>query len=200
METSQDLKERHLYSIKGVFPKYIIKKFLSSYSTYVSIGIAIILYLLIIFFQQNNTFEILKEIIELTLNLLPNILGFCIGGYALIIGIGNIEALRKMSSPLQKRDNLSFFQILSSVFAGSLVLQCITLLLSFIINIILKLEIPAISNQIATIINSVVIVSVLFLSVLSITLLYYTVINLFNYGQSMHFLIRLEKVEQDERH
>jgi hypothetical protein len=155
---------------------------------------------LIIFFQQNNTFEILKEIIELTLNLLPNILGFCIGGYALIIGIGNIEALRKMSSPLKKRDNLSFFQILSSVFAGSLVLQCITLLLSFIINIILKLEIPAISNQIATIINSVVIVSVLFLSVLSITLLYYTVINLFNYGQSMHFLIRLEKVEQDERH
>ena len=200
METNQDLKERHLYSIKGVFPKYIIKKFLLSYSTYVSIGIAIILYLLIIFFQHNNTFEILKEIIELTLNLLPNILGFCIVGYALIIGIGNIEALRKMSSPLKKRDNLSFFQILSSVFAGSLVLQCVTLLFSFIINIILKLEIPAVSNQIATIINSVVIISVLFLSTLSIILLYYTVINLFNYGQSMHFLIRLEKREQNEQH
>ena len=57
METNQDLKERHLYSIKGVFPKYIIKKFLSSYSTYVSIGIAIILYLLIIFFQRKHRYD-----------------------------------------------------------------------------------------------------------------------------------------------
>lgn len=200
METNQELKERHLYSIKGIFPKYIIKKFLSSYSIYVSIGITIGLYLLIIFSQSENTFVLLKEIIELTLILLPNILGLCIGGYALIIGIGNIDALKKMSSPMKKRDDLSFFQILSSVFAGSLVLQCVTLLFSFIINIILKLEIPAVSNQIATIINSVVIISVLFLSTLSIILLYYTVINLFNYGQSMHFLIRLEKREQDEQH
>lgn len=200
METNQELKERHLYSIKGIFPKYIIKKFLSSYSIYVSIGITIGLYLLIIFSQSENTFVLLREIIELTLNLLPNILGFCIGGYALIIGIGNIDALKKMSLPMKKRDDLSFFQILSSVFAGSLVLQCVTLLFSFIINIILKLEIPAVSNQIATIINSIVIISVLFLSTLSIILLYYTVINLFNYGQSMHFLIRLEKREQDEQH
>lgn len=200
METNQELMDSHLYSIKGIFPKYIIKKFLCSYSIYVSLGITIILYLLMIFFQSENTFILLREIIGITLNLLPNILGFCIGGYALIIGIGNIEALKKMSLPMKKRDNLSFFQILSSVFAGSLVLQCVTLLCSFIINIILKLEIPAFSNQIAIMINSVVIISILFLSILSIILLYYTVINLFNYGQSMHFLIRLEKREQNEQH
>ena len=133
------------------------------------------------------------------MDLIPNILGFCIGGYALIIGIGNMDALKKMSLPMENRENLSFFQILSSVFAGSLILQCITLLLSFVIKILLKIEIPAFSNSIAIIINILGIIVVLFFSTLSIVLLYYTVMNLFNYGQSMHFLIRLEKGEQDEQ-
>ena len=127
METNQELKNSHKFSIKGIFPKYIIRKFLYSYSMLISVGITAILSFLIIYFKLENTFTLLDEIINITLDLLPNILGFCIGGYALIIGIGNIEALKKMSSPMEKRDNLSFFQILSSVFAGSLVLQCITL-------------------------------------------------------------------------
>ena len=63
METNQELKERHLYSIKGIFPKYIIKKFLSSYSIYVSIGITIGLYLLIIFSQSENTFVNIEDIV-----------------------------------------------------------------------------------------------------------------------------------------
>lgn len=199
METNQELKNSHKFSIKGIFPKYIIRKFLYSYSMLISIGITAILSFLIIYFKLENTFTLLDEIINITLDLLPNILGFCIGGYALIIGIGNIEALKKMSLPMEKRDNLSFFQILSSVFAGSLVLQCITLLLSFIIKIILKLEITVFSKSIAIVVNCLTIISILFLSTLSLVLLYYTVINLFNYGQSMHFLIRLEKKEQDEQ-
>lgn len=199
METNQELKNSHKFSIKGIFPKYIIRKFLYSYSMLISVGITAILSFLIIYFKLENTFTLLDEIINITLDLLPNILGFCIGGYALIIGIGNIEALKKMSSPMEKRDNLSFFQILSSVFAGSLVLQCITLLLSFIIKIILKLEITVFSKSIAIVVNCLTIISILFLSTLSLVLLYYTVINLFNYGQSMHFLIRLEKKEQDEQ-
>lgn len=199
METNQELKDRHQYSIKGIFPKYIIRKFLCSYSMLVSIVITFVLSFLIMFFRVKDIFVLLEDIIDITLNLLPNLLGFCIGGYALIIGIGNIDALKKMSSPMKKRDNLSFFQILSSIFAGSLVLQCITLLLSFIIKILLKLKLPAYSNQIAIIVNSLTIISVLFFSVLSVVLLYYTVINLFNYGQSMHFLIRLEKREQHEQ-
>lgn len=135
METNQELKDRHQYSIKGIFPKYIIRKFLCSCSMLVSIVIAFVLSFLILYFRIEDTFVLLEDIIEITLNLLPNLLGFCIGGYALIIGMGNIEALKKMSSPMKKRENLSFFQILSSIFAGSLVLQCITLLLSFIIQI-----------------------------------------------------------------
>lgn len=199
METNQELKNRHQYSIRGIFPKYIIRKFLYSRSILISIAITAVLSFLIICFRFKNTFDLLEEIIDITMDLIPNILGFCIGGYALIIGIGNIDALKKMSSPMKKRENLSFFQILSSVFAGSLILQCITLLLSFVIKIFLKIEIPALSNSIAIVINSLVIIVILFFSTLSIVLLYYTVINLFNYGQSMHFLIRLEKGEQDEQ-
>lgn len=199
METNQELKDRHQYSIKGIFPKYIIRKFLCSCSILISIVITFVLSFLIMYFRIEDTFLLLEDIIDITLNLLPNLLGFCIGGYALIIGIGNIDALKKMSSPIKKRDNLSFFQILSCIFAGSLVSQCITLLLSFIIKILLELKLPACSNQIAIIVNSLTIISVLFFSVLSVVLLYYTVINLFNYGQSIHFLIRLEKREQHEQ-
>lgn len=199
METNQELKDRHQYSIKGIFSKYIIRKFLCSCSMLVSIVITFVLSFLIMYFRIEDTFILLEDIIEITLNLLPNLLGFCIGGYALIIGIGNMDALKKMSSPMEKRDYLSFFQILSSIFAGSLVLQCITLLLSFIINILLKLRLPAYSNQIAIIVNSLTVIIVLFFSVLSVVLLYYTVINLFNYGQSMHFLIRLEKRVRNEQ-
>lgn len=194
METNEEIKDRHKYSLKGILPRYIIRKFVYSWSMLLSISISITLWTAVLFCCEDDLyFSFLSKVVDLILNLLPSILGFCIGGYALIIGAGNLDVLRKMADPMQKRDWLSFFQIMSCVFAASLVIQCFTLLISFVVKILIDIDIPPITDGIAQIMNAGIILVLLFLSTLSITLLHYTVINIFNFGQSTHLLIRIEK-------
>jgi len=141
----------------------------------------------------------LKKIIDKNISILPSLLGFCVGGYALIIGFGHKEMLQKMSDPDKKKNNMSFFQIMSSVFAISVIVQIITFLLSYIISFIIDLEFTSANELLCNKINIFTISLVLFFSIYSIILLYYMVINIFNFGQIMHFCIRLELKEKEEQ-
>ena len=76
METNQELKNSHKLSIKGIFPKYIIRKFLYSYSMLISVVITAILSFLIIHFKLENTFALLDEIINITLAHIRQLLHF----------------------------------------------------------------------------------------------------------------------------
>lgn len=200
METNEELRDRHHFSLKGIFVRYIITKILKSYALWVSVIIAIVLSLLI---GINNEYEqyyfTLQDLIKIALSLFPNFLGFCIGGYALIIGASNVDVLKKMSRPLEKRGNLSYFQVLSSTFAMSLIIQCLTLFTAYVIHIILELKLNAITYEIGIATNMILIFVMLLFSSMSILFLYYTIINIFNFGQAIHFSIRLDQRDQNNK-
>ena len=186
-------------SLKGVFNKYTVSKIILSRGTLISLIITIVI--IVGACWRNNTnineyYNTLSNITDTILSLLPSILGFCIGGYALIIGACSTDTIKKMSEP--QEHGLSLFQILSSVFAATLIIQCFTLVIAYIVHFCLLLEIGTDSVIMGVVVNVGMILILLFLSCISLSLLYYTIVNIFNMGQTMHFCIRLELKKENE--
>ena len=193
METNDDIKRQHPFSRIGIFNKYTKKKMLKSHATIYSLIFSLILCVIIWITGDSATYyNTLIKLSDVALSLFPNFLGFCIGGYALIIGASNIEVLKKMSKPLPNGSHLSFFQVLSSIFAASLIIQCVTLFFAYILQILVNMQLDAVSNDIGVVTNLFLIFILVFLTSMSILLLYYTVINIFNFGQAVHLTIRIE--------
>lgn len=203
METNNSLWEKilneHPTSKKGIFNRYATRKMLRSAGIWVSISFALLIVMLALHKGSlDSYYSLLNRVVDMALSLFPNLLGFCIGGYALIIGAGNINILQKMSKPLPD-NKMSYFQILSSVFAMSLIIQCFTLFFTYIVYVVLGLELCAASVVIGEITNLLLIFLILACSSLSIYLLYYTVINIFNFGQVTHFSIRLDDSKNENQ-
>lgn len=185
-------------SLKGVFNKYIVSKIILSTGSLISLIISSIFVIIICIkiHTIGESYEVLCKIVDTVLSLLPNILGFCIGGYALIIGACSTDTIKKMSNPFSRKHNLSIYQILSSVFAATLIIQCFTLVLVYLVRCCLLLELDTNLEVLGVIVNISLIAILLFLSCMSLSLLYYTIVNIFNLGQTMHFCIRKEDNKQ----
>ncbi len=181
-------------SLRGVFNRYILVKIIKSTGTIISLIFALlfVVFLYVYCDSMNELYKFLGKTTDILLSLLPNLLGFCIGGYALIIGVCSMEIIKKMSTPLDNNKNkLSFYQILSSVFASTLIIQCFTLLLTYLVHLFILLELKTSNELLGYAINILLVFILVLFSFLSISLLYYTVINIFNLGQSVHFCVRL---------
>ncbi len=191
------LKDLHKTGLEGIFTEYIKRKIFCSYGFIASIIISFICFIILSFHSDSDYYILLSKIINLNISVFPNLLGFCIGGYALIIGFGHKEMLEKMSTPLSdKKSNMSYFQITSSIFAVSIIIQIIAFLTSYFISHIIDIGFYSVNGLLCKYINISVITLILFLSVYSISLLYYMVINIFTFGQMMHFCIRKELLDE----
>lgn len=193
-EINKELKKAHPVSLKGIFNKYTVSKIIFSRGTLISLIITLVIIVGVCCRNDtsvNEYYNTLLHITDVILSLLPSILGFCIGGYALIIGACSTDTIKKMSDP--QEHGLSFFQILSSVFAATLIIQCFTLVFAYLIHFCLLLEIGTDSVIVGVAVNVSMILILLFLSCISLSLLYYTIVNIFNMGQTMHFCVRLDE-------
>lgn len=196
MKINNEIIRDHQMSFRGIFNRYVLLKIVKSMGTIISF-VATFLFVVFLCIHYDNIdslYSFLAKVTDILLSLLPDLLGFCIGGYALIIGTCSMEIIKKMSTPLKNnRDGLSFYQVLSSVFASTLVIQCFTLLLTYLVHLFLLLDLRINNEFLGKVINVFWIFLLILFSFLSISLLYYTVINIFNLGQSVHFCVRLDK-------
>lgn len=192
------MRNAHIMGIKGIFNRYTWSKLLYSNGTAICIiAVAIFMCFIICPCRTNEYyFDLLNGISNMLLSLLPNLLGFCIGGYALIIGACNLDIIKKMSMPYSDKHGFSYYQVLSAVFASTLVCQCIALVYVFSVHVIIKLDITPITETIGRIANVIGIALMLLLSGLSLSLLYYTIVNIFSFGQTIHFCIRKDGSEK----
>ena len=203
MEESHDasdesglLKERHNPTLKGIFTKHTCKLVFQGNAMWISIGLTILCIVSLTIFSNIGLIEFLEKITALNISAFPSILGFCIGGYALIIGFSHRDVLHKMSEPLgKKKSYMSYFQILSCVFAISIIFQIATLFISFVISYAINLDL-SVNAYLANIMNGLAILIICFLSSFSLLLIYYIVKNTFIFGQMMHFCIRQEVIEK----
>jgi len=126
--------------ITGIFKNYSWENFSRS----LSIPILLTTFMgSVVFLSGKNVFSILVSVIDLALSILPNLLGFLFGVYALIIGFSNIDLLKKMAEfyPEQKKQKISLYQSTSAIFSFLLVLLVFSLILCFTIKFIVSLEI-----------------------------------------------------------
>ena len=198
MQTNINIKKFHDISYKGILK--IVKSRKDEYSRPLiwCLIITIVITIILNIFDV-DTYELVKSFAELSITIFSSLLGFSIGGYALIIGFSNNSLLAKTS----KTDRYSTYQVLIGFFAYTLIIQLITVAVSFTIKLISSQNIKEITNDFTSktinIINSVGFSVILLLSIYSVILSYFIVTNLFTLGQLNNYFFTLEKLEGSEK-
>ncbi|OHD09594.1 MAG: hypothetical protein A2Y41_04725 [Spirochaetes bacterium GWB1_36_13] len=179
---NQQISDNRKTGFKGIVFNYPTKKLKKSKILYLSLFLSLI-FAILSFFYCTNLYDIFIDFNNLIISIFPNLLGFTLGGYALIIGFGNKELLKKFTIKSSKSPN-SLFQKINSVFAYAIIIQVITLGSSIIIFLINKIKIKSDFHQY---VNSFGLFLVSFFTTYSLLLLYKMVINVFDFGQLHHF-------------
>jgi len=141
--------------------------------------------------------EIISTVVDLVLSIIPSLLGFVLSGYALLIGFGNIEVIAK--KPQQKNGETSekptLYQKVSTVFAVGLIMQIFLLVFTFVLKLILKIDLPCMNgvNWVCDVINYSVFAVLVFGLIYVTVMIKDLVVNIFNFSQVQHFFINKQK-------
>jgi hypothetical protein len=132
-------------------------------------------------------------LIQLTntiIGVVPNILGFNLGAYVIITSLSSDKIINELSENTDS--DYTTFQQLSSVFAWSILIQSITLIVAFLFSFVISFELDfRYSNSI----NLVALSVLLPFSIYSILLIYRVVMNVFAISQVIHFFTIIFKLE-----
>lgn len=155
--------------------------------------------LIVSLFSSNEAIYYIALLTDIVLNISPGVIGFLLSGYAIIIGFSSNEVVRFMSNKSQKTDR-TLYQKQNAVFAVSIFSLLIGLIFAIFTNFILKTEVNFFSFDVATkIFNSVVLFLLLFIVYFSVFSIKDLIINVFNFGQMIHYLMQKQIKKQDEQ-
>lgn len=184
-ERIEDIKRKHKGNFKTLWVIYSKhKRLLKSLQLWFAVGFALIFFLLSFFCMNNtgNMIHIIGSIVNKVLAIMPTILGFSLTGYVLFIGFGSSDFLENITE--QNDLGFSFFQHFSSIFAWCVLVQSITLILSFVISFVIDLNIQ---YKYALIVNCTVLFTILLLTFYSLFLIVRFVLNMFNFSQEVQY-------------
>lgn len=190
--------EKHIPSFKGILNIISHRNTLKKLPFLITF-ILTALFLFIIPNKLNYILNCLSHLTEITLNVFPDLLGFSLGGYALIVGFNNTELIKKTS----KIDDYSTYQVLSAIFALSVIIQVFSTLLAFLIKFLFDnayLIKQIVTNDFCLIFISYAMLFTLMLSVLySLILTPYIVVNLFTLSQIVNMNHTIEQYQDDHK-
>jgi len=193
--TIESIKKDHPFSYKGVFYSYDWKEVRTSYPFWISLAISIVL-LFVSPFSKQDSFVITSFWVSQILTIFPSLLGFNLGGYALIIGFGNAELVQSLTKKGKNRKN-SIFQKLSGIFAYAILLQLFAFCLAFFGNFSIQLKFTLQQDLIRNILNYLFTFLLSFIGLWGIFILPSLVINVFNFGQMHHFKLTQKRLEEE---
>lgn len=164
-----------------------------------SFAISLFSIILPIFFPIQKL-EVIEFLANSAVAIFPSILGFNLGGYILLISLSTSKILNEVTEPDQEKgEEYSFYQKMSSVFAFSLLLQAFSLICGIALTMIIKIgKGHEIVHWLAETINSFVLIMMSFIITYSTILIWQIILNIFNYGQVLHFFIRIERLEEQD--
>ncbi len=117
------------YNPKGASLKAIFEKYWTAYGGWGALRTSPFFHFSIVFglllFVGAETGEIAKQ----ALNIFPNLLGFTLGGYAMLIGFGD-RGFHQMLSETDVREGISIMQSVSATFVHFLLLQSFALMIA----------------------------------------------------------------------
>lgn len=196
-DVARKIRKHHTVGLKGIWEillkKGTFKKFPFWLSVFLSAGLCISLNCV----SPEKSFRYLKDSTELILSFFPSLLGFSLGGYALVVGFSNLDLIKSGA----KQDKHSVYQILNAVFSLCIFLQVMTTLLSFVVSWIIKVNFFNLTTLktgvIGDVTNSIVLLLMVFSSIYSLLLTPYVVTNLFTLSQVNSSFLTIQKVKED---
>ncbi|WP_297101806.1 hypothetical protein [uncultured Draconibacterium sp.] len=192
--TDKLLKETHNGNLKTLLKIYWSNKpiFKSQYFwTAICVSTLSIIFASLL---QIPKFDILKFLAQQATSIIPSVLGFNLGAYIILISLNSTNILKEMTEPnIEEGEKYSFYQKMSSVFAFSLLLQTTSLVFGIIVSTVINLcSSIVIGNIFAEIMNILSQFFLCFVLTYSLVLIGQVVLNVFNFGQVIHFFIRTE--------
>lgn len=199
-EFLENLKILHSNSIFNLFRIYggskrIFTSPVFKLSFIISTLILILVFIVNLFFNDRSTYLALMLIIDLSLSILPTLLGVSFAGYAILLTVGDKEFVKvlidnEVDFPKIKP---STYQKIISVFAWSVFVQAFSLVLFIVIRIIVNIIGLIYLNSDFFIFGIMINLFVSFISLLSfiysILLVPQNVLNIYQYGQMVNFNI-----------
>jgi hypothetical protein len=185
-----ELLHLHKLGIRGIFVIHPFRVILKKPPFLISAGIFIVT-IILLSTATTNTQELLGSIVGIGISIFPNLLGFSLGGFALIVGFGNQGALKSMVDNAD-HGSPSLYQTTTAIFAYSLLLQTATLILIGSVAFASHLNInPSFVN--GNLVNILAISVMAFLYSWSLISVIYVVINIFTFAQCFHLYITINK-------
>lgn len=200
MSTNVDvnkLKKLHKVGLGGVIDIVFKHKTFKKIPFLITILFSVIFIVLLAILNSNKFYNVLQITADLITTVFPGLLGFSLGGYAIAVGFSNNDLI-KYSTNTEKHN---IYQILSAIFALSILFQALATIISFIITWGIKVNLNSLFNInfpiVLTYLFNGTLMLILFVSSLySLLLTPYIITNLFTLSQlnSLHFTI--EKLKE----
>lgn len=149
-------------------------------------------------FKKKNPLGLIEYIGSTILSVGPNMLGFTLSGYALMMGLSNSEFIQGLINFREEGKEYSLFQSLNTVFAVVLGMMFLTTLVGAFTCIIIKAEIslPKDLDDLTDMYNWICLFILMFLMYYTINAIKDIVINIFNFGQYVQ--VYAEEPEDNE--
>ncbi|GAB3990434.1 hypothetical protein GCM10028807_17590 [Spirosoma daeguense] len=197
MNEHERIKEDHPFSYRGILRAYDAKEIRESWPFLWSLGLSVAT-VAITGYSTKSYYEILGFWVSQVMSVFPNLLGFNLGGYALIVGFGNGSLLKAMTRK-QPNKKASIFQKLSGVFAFSILLQLTAFIMAFLINFLKEFKFEVNCQDLANIVNASTIGILSFLGFWGLLIIPNLVTNIFTFGQMHHSLLTIERIEDEQK-
>ncbi|UHG93403.1 hypothetical protein [Spirosoma oryzicola] len=197
MNERDQIARDHPFSYKGIFRAYDFSEIRDSNPFRLSIALSIGI-LFITKFSEKSYYEILTFWVAQIMAVFPNLLGFNLGGYALIVGFGNGNLLKAMTRKAPNK-RASIFQKLSGVFAFSILLQLAAFIVAFSVNFLNQYNFKSTNDLIVNTVNGSLVAIVSFLGFWGLFIVPNLVSNVFNFGQMHHSMLTIERIEAEQK-
>lgn len=154
---------------------------------YFSLGVSIVATVLLCV-ASSTTYSGIVKVVELSNSIMPTLLGFNLGAYALIIGFLSNKNLLNALVKKNETERFDRLQRISGVFAINIIAQAFTLLCSFLLKIFIDFNIQSIHFCFfgfdgILIINVLTFLFIFFITLYSVVLLIQNAINIFDFSQ-----------------
>lgn len=151
------------------------------------------------FISEKSPLYFIEYVASTILSVGPNMLGFTLSGYALMMGLSNSEFIQGLINFKEKGKEYSLFQSLNAVFAVVLGMMFLTTIVGAFVSVILKAKIslPYELNDFTDIYNWFSLFLLMFLMFYTINAIKDIVINIFNFGQYVQLYAESSN-EEDE--
>lgn len=168
-------KGERSFGLKAIFQNYTLIDF--GKDSVIPLVITIIISLLF-FCGESSSYTVLNSIVEMTISILPCILGLVVAGYTILISFYWSDLAKKIKDK-DEVNGPKLLMSLNSSFAAVILFITIALLYTIIIKVVSSFGITCIHSDI---INMIVLAVLLYLDFFSFFALKDSVIDLFNIG------------------